>query len=198
MSSLDKYRTFGLREIWLESFLYRPDVWLEENTLGPEQIKAFKRYMKDAELIDERGNLTPLAWKMSELYAEDKDAVWQIVWLNLSLNSPLFNFYCSEVPWKSTWTKDKLVSLIKGKGYAERTARNAVNALVNTFENSPLGEWFGKKVEKSKYSKEALSNLSLYALKYALNKLGERAEAFERIFGMDNQDFHYNLMKLKI
>ena len=198
MSSLDKYRTFGLREIWLESFLYRPDVWLEENTLGPEQIKAFKKYMKDAELIDRRGNLTPLAWKMSELYAEDKDAVWQIVWLNLSLNSPLFNFYCSEVPWKSTWTKDKLVSLIKGKGYAERTARNAVNALVNTFENSPLGEWFGKKVEKSKYSKEALSNLSLYALKYALNKLGERAEAFERIFGMDNQDFHYNLMKLKI
>ncbi len=196
--SFSRYLTFGLRDVWLESFLYRPDVWLEENTLGPEQIKAFKKYMKDAELIDRRGNLTPLAWKMSELYAEDKDAVWQIVWLNLSLNSPLFNFYCSEVPWKSTWTKDKLVSLIKGKGYAERTARNAVNALVNTFENSPLGEWFGKKVEKSKYSKEALSNLSLYALKYALNKLGERAEAFERIFGMDNQDFHYNLMKLKI
>ena len=198
MSNLDRYRTFGLREVWLEGFIHRPDIWLEENTLGPEQIKAFKRYMKDAELIDGKGNLTPLAWKMLELYVKDKDAVWQIVWLNLCLNSPLFSFYCLEVPWKSVWTKDELVSLIKEKGYAERTARNALNALANTFENSPLGEWFGKKVEKRKYSKEGLSSLSLYALKYALSKLGEKAETFERIFGMRGQDFHYNLMRLKI
>ncbi len=198
MSNLDRYRTFGLREVWLEGFIHRPDIWLEENTLGPEQIKAFKRYMKDAELIDGKGNLTPLAWKMSELYVKDKDAVWQRVWLNLCLNSPLFSFYCLEVPWKSVWTKDELVSLIKERGYTERTARNAVNALVNTFENPHLRELFGRKVEKRKYLKESLSSLNPPALRYTLGKLEEEAELFESVFRMSNQDFHYNMMRTKI
>lgn len=198
MSNPDRYRTFGLREVWLEGFLSDPVVWLRENTLGPEQLKAFRRYLKDAEFLDINGNPTALTLEMSELYTGDRNAVWQIVWLNLYLNSPLFNFYCSEVPWKSVWNKEDLVYLIKEKGYAERTARNAVNALVNTFENSPLGSWFGRKLEKSKYLKEGIRSLSPFALKYALGKVGEKAELFERIFGMNIQDFHYNLMRIKI
>jgi len=196
--SFSKYLTFGLREVWLEGFLSDPVVWLRENTLGPEQLKAFRRYLKDAEFLDINGNPTALTLEMSELYTGDRNAVWQIVWLNLYLNSPLFNFYCSEVPWKSVWNKEDLVYLIKEKGYAERTARNAVNALVNTFENSPLGSWFGRKLEKSKYLKEGIRSLSPFALKYALGKVGEKAELFERIFGMNIQDFHYNLMRIKI
>ncbi len=198
MSNLDRYRTFGLREVWLEGFLEGLDVWLKDNTPGPEQLKAFKRYMKDAELLDDEGSPTALAREMSELYTKDRHAVWQIVWLKLFLNSPLFNFYCLEVPWKGIWTKEELVSLIKERGYAERTARNAVNALVNTFENSPLGEWFGRKLEKRKYLKESLSTLNSPALRYALDKLGEEAELFESVFRMNNQDFHYNMMRTKI
>ena len=198
MSNLDRYRTFGLRDVWLGGFLEGLEVWLKNNTLAPEHLKVFKIYMKDAELLDEEGSPTALTREMSELYTKDRHAVWQIVWLNLFLNSPLFNFYCLEVPWKSIWTEEELVSLIKERGYTERTARNAVNALVNTFENPHLREWFGRKVEKRKYLKESLSSLNPPALRYTLGKLEEEAELFESVFRMSNQDFHYNMMRTKI
>jgi phosphoadenosine phosphosulfate reductase len=196
MSSLDRYRTFGLRKPWLEGFLEKPVEWLKNNTLGPEQLKAFRRYMKDALLLDKNFKPTPLCFKLVNLYCSEPETVWQIIWLNLVLNSPLFHFYAIEVPWHSEWTKFELVSLIERKGYASRTARNAVNSLTNTFENSPLGEWFGKKIEKGKYFKSGLNSLSPFAMQYALEKLGETPEKFEKIFGMSSQDFYYNLLRL--
>jgi len=195
---IDRYRTFGLRKHWLEDFLYRLEDWFSNNTLGPVQYQAMKRYLKDANLIDEKGNITSLAKKLSELYRNDKEGVWQIIWLNLCTNSELFKFYCFEIPWGKVWTKGELAEKITQKGYSQRTAINAVNALTNTFESSPLGEWFGKKVGKREYLKQGLKTLNLNALKYALESVGEDEEKFSKIFGMNKADISYYLMRLRV
>lgn len=194
----DRYRTFGLRKHWLEDFLYKLEDWFSNNTLGPVQFQAMKRYLKDANLIDEKGNITPLAKELSELYRNDEEGVWQIIWLNLCTNSELFKFYCFEIPWGEVWNKEELIEKIAQKGYSQRTARNAVNALTNTFENSPFGDWFGKKVEKKEYLKQGLKTLSLNALRYALEKLDGNEEKLLKIFGMNKSELQYNLMRLEI
>ena len=53
---LYKYYTFGLREEWLNEFLSLGVTWLEDNSLGPIQIKAMIRWLIDAELIDQKKN----------------------------------------------------------------------------------------------------------------------------------------------
>lgn len=189
---MDKYRSFGLRENWLEGFLLEGKKWLMNNNLGPVQFEAFQKYMKDAELLDKKGNITPLATMLLKVYLEDRYAVWQIIWINLYFNSLLFNFYISKVPWRSRWTKRELVSKIMELGYAERTAKNAVNALTNTFDNSPLGEWFGKKIEKRTYLKQGIQNISYIAFKYALEKIGKDQEKFKEIFGISYENFYYH------
>ena len=154
--------------------------------------------MKDAKLLDKSFKPTTLCYEMRELYQQDSQAVWQIIWLNLCLNSPLFNLYVSEIEWGNSWTKEELISLIEEKGYAKRTAINAVNALTNTFENSPFGEWFGRKFDKGKYLKAGLRVLSPFAMKYALSVLGENPKLFEKIFGINEKDFYYHyIIKLQ-
>jgi len=145
---IDRYNTFGLRRNWLENFLEKGKDWLIDNTLGPKQKDAISKYLLDAELIDNKKNLTDSFKFLSQLFTKDLKSVWQIVWINLCINSDLFNWYVTEIPWGRSWKKDELVTLLKEKGAAERTARNAINALTNTFESSPLGEWFGKKENK--------------------------------------------------
>lgn len=151
--------------------------------------------MKDAKLLNRKNETTALCYDMKELYPIDSEAVWQIIWLNLCLNSPLFNFYVSEILWGSAWTKAELVALIEKQGYAKRTAINAANALTNTFENSPFGDWFGRKLDKRKYLKTGLRVLSPPAMKYALSILGENQDYFEKIFGINEKDFYYNILR---
>ncbi len=192
---MNRYLTFGLRLIWFESFLYGLEGWLRENTLGPVQKKAMRNYLLDIKLIDPKGNLTPLAYEFSEIYPKDPKAVWQVVWLNLCLNSKLFIFYWVAVPFGSQWRKEELIKKLVELGYAERTARNAINALTNTFEESPLGEWFGKRVERGVYYKEGLRELSFYAFKKAYELFGENYEPYGYIFGIDREAFNYLLLK---
>jgi len=183
--NFDRYRTFGLREEWLRNFLLYGEGWLKDNTLGPYQLKALVRYLKEAELLNREKRPTPLFYRLSELLKEGKTSlIWQVVWVNLCVNSPLFGWYVKRIPWGEKFKKTEIVKLLKEeKNLAERTARNAVNSLTNTFENSPLGEWFGKRVGKGEYLKEGLKNLSPELLSYLLKKLNLEAkeESFEKV-----------------
>lgn len=145
LEGLGRYMNFGFRGVWLEGLFRGREYWLENNTLGPYQKISFARHLKDAELIDKNKNLTELFYKLSKIYEKEPQAVWQIIWVNLCVNSPLYKWYVEEIPWGYAWKKEELVKKLCEKGFKERTARNAINALTNTFENSPLGEWFGKK-----------------------------------------------------
>lgn len=165
-----KYRTFGLRQHWLEDFLKRGEDWLRNNTLGPIQKIAMHYYLRDAELLDKKGQLTKLYYKLSELYKQEADTVWQIVWVNLCINSPLFNWYVKVLDWGEVWEKSQLVDLLIEAGFTKSTAIGTINSLTNTFENSPLGEWFGKKIEKGKYLKPLEKEIKPLALYYAIEK----------------------------
>ncbi len=170
---VNRYFTFGLRKPWLESFLERGSEWFTNNTLGPDQKKAMYNYLYDTELTDKEKNLTELFEILTKLFYKDPNTVWQVVWVNLCINSDLFRWYVQEIPWNKSWTKEELVALLEEKGAKNRTAKNSVNALANTFENSPLGNWFGKKKNKKTFYKAGTNEISLWALGYALYRLKE-------------------------
>jgi len=173
---INRYYTFGLRTIWLEDFLNKGQEWLLNNTLGPDQRKAMYNYLYDTGLIDRDKNLTEIFHILSKLLNKDRNLVWQVLWVNLCINSQLFRWYTEEVKWGTRWNKKELVNILTQKGVAERTAKNSINSLTNTFENSPLGRWFGLKIEKETYEKVGIWNIqdiSAYAVGYSLYKLRE-------------------------
>jgi hypothetical protein len=180
-SGINRYFTFGLEESWLNGFLDFQEEWLKENTLGPDQKKAVNNFFKDAELLSSKKEPTELARVLAKLKERDSSLVWQVIWVNLCLNSGLFRWYSQKVSWGKTYTKNELrKELMEDAGLSERTARNATNSLFGTFDKSPLGKWFGEKVSRTTYVKRGLENPNLFAVAYSLYKLLER-EGIERL-----------------
>ncbi len=143
-SGVDRYSTFGLREEWLTSFFDLLDDWFSENSrlLGPKQIPAMLNWLREAELVDlKEKKVTELAKILKPVYASNPLLVWQIIWTNLSFNSSIVNWYVTATKNDIKYTKNDLVELLK-EDYPNlkgATLKNPVDALVNTFVNSPLG-----------------------------------------------------------
>jgi len=176
--SVDRYSTFGLRQPWLEGFFQLGHKWLEENNLGPKQKPAMNKYLFEAELMTKDKKLTELGEIIIEIFKKKPKLAWQVVWVNLCLNSDLFSWYVKTIGWGETFTKETLVNKLTQEGVNKRTAQNAINSLINTFENSPLGEWFGKKIKEEKrkavYLKAGSDDIDIFAISYALYRMAEK------------------------
>ncbi len=178
--SLDRYNTFGLRQSWLETFLDKLDNWKTSLTLGNKQVSALKRFLIDSQLITKEEKPTKLAEILSELRKKDNKLVWQIIWINLCVNSPLFRWYVDNIKWGEVWNKKEAIEKLQELGIKERTARNAINSLAQTFfyKNTEyyLGTLFGKKLEKELFLKRGIreaNETNKFVIGYALYKLKE-------------------------
>ena len=177
-TGLDRYKKFGMRDMWVKSFLSDPENWFETNTLGSDQIPSFKRWLKDADLLTNSNSPTELVGLLSN--CDDNDVVWQIIWVNLFHNSPIVNWYVS-LPFDHSYTKNELLELllIEYPSMARSTLNNPLSALLNTFDNSPLGSLFrigelekkGRSVEK--VTKRKLMQVNTATMIYALYKYAE-------------------------
>ena len=142
-SGIDKYSTFGLREEWLSSFLNFGDLWLEKNNLGPKQIPAVLHWLIDAELIEPKTKkTTTLGEYLRKIYLKNRLFVWCIVWNNLYYNSRVIEWYCDRVDWGIICTKKELKEKIalSYPNLSKGTLSNPVDAMINMFDNSPLGD----------------------------------------------------------
>ncbi len=140
---IDKYSTFGLREEWLSSFLNFGDRWLEKNNLGPKQIPAVLHWLIDAELVEPKTKkTTALGEYLRKIYLKNNLFVWCIIWNNLYYNSRVIEWYCDQVDWGIICTKKELKEKIalSHPNLSKGTLSNPIDAMVNMFDNSPLGE----------------------------------------------------------
>ncbi len=191
---LDAYRTFGLRRNWLEDFLLRGEEFFQNHTLGPEQIKAFKRYLKHSELITSKGELTPLYFRVREIFERKGTPAWLVVWFYLCKNSELFRWYVGTFPWNVELTKTQLVEKLTEQFHLrERTAKNSINALINTFKTSPLGEWFGKPLGRDKFLKKGTPVVDGEVMKLIVERENidpaKGFELFHTVFGVDREGY---------
>lgn len=154
-SGIDRYNTFGLKEEWLSVFFSDPESFFTENTagLGVKQIPAMTNWLKEAEIINDKKELTEVGKILSNAYVNDPDTVWEIIWVNLVRNSFIVHWFCSRVKINSQYNKKLLTDMFMDEfqsAYGKRTVENAIAALVGTFSNSPIGERFGLYVDEEK------------------------------------------------
>lgn len=220
-SGIDKYSTFGLRDEWLASFFEQMDDWFDGYAnLGPKQIPAMLNWLREAELVDAKEKKTSkLAIALKPYYESNPLIVWQIIWINLSFNSAIANWYVRNVNSDGEYSKQELVELLKEEypSLKGATLKNPIDALVNTFCNSPLGsvdmyddnclcigllEKKGAQVKSVR--KFGTSKISSIAVAYVLYKNAEVNDMYEltvsdiyekgymgvyNIFNMDSENF---------
>lgn len=187
---IDRYSTFGLREQWLEEFLEFGDDWLSNNNLGPKQIPAVKVWLSEAGLLDnETKKATNLANDLKVIYKNDPLFVWGVIWVNLYYNSNIINWYCDNFDWGIKISREELLErLMESYDLAKNTLKNPIGAMINMFDNSPLGDDYkfgilekkGRAVKFiNKFGVDGELNSLLVA--YALYKVAENKMRFDFI-----------------
>lgn len=188
-TGIDKYSTFGLREMWLEEFFDYGDEWLESNSLGPKQIPAVTNWLSEAGLLDKKSmKMTSLGNDLKTIYENDPLFVWGIIWINLYYNSKIVNWYCNSIDWGINISKEDLLLTVMDSfpNLSKGTLNNAISAMINMFDNSPLGidlklgvlEKKGRAVKFiNKYGVE--DNLDSLLVAYSLYQLNENKNRYD-------------------
>lgn len=186
------YKTFGMRQEWLDEYLTDPDYFWTDNTLGTAQVDGFKAWLKDAGITDQKNKITPLGEFLQTIKDDEVDFIWEVVLTNISYNSFIFKWFANNVQVGQAYDRKSLEGAIVDQGYnaAGKTISNAVAAFVQTCEYSPIGETMNYAQENGKTSIRGVhGELSPAGLAYSLYKFAEtRGVRFLRIadFYADN------------
>ena len=199
---LISYNNFGMNGGWVDIFFTDPELFFTENLAGlneKEQMPSFAKWLQQAEIITDTKTrkLTELGKTLSEIYFYNPDLVWQIIWINLSYNSPIASWYNCGIEWGRFFTQNDMEELVLNDYEDNKTTvHNVVYAFARTMKESPLGE-FGlfKIINKTQIQKKGFDTIEREALAYSLFKYAEakgvRALRIADLFAADNDKGAY-------
>ncbi len=166
------YKKFGLREEWIEDFFIHTEDFWENNSLGSAQVDAMKAWLRDAEITDTKNQITPLGTVLKSIYQNNPLLFWEIVFINLSYNSFIVGWFCSNIDAGQTYSKKVFKEEIANQGYmgSLSTIENAAIAFVDMVRKSPVGEDLCQGIEHGRDGMErnAYEDLSVEAVAYSL------------------------------
>ena len=177
---ISKYGTFGIHQEWVDQYLTDPETFWNDNILGVKQIPSFKAWLKDAEIVDDKVNLTPFGELCAEINRDNTTLLWELIYINLTYNSPLVKWYSSTIDFNSETSRkdlDKLAIEYFQQTFKETTIKYAIQALVQSFKYSPIGEDFLQFVcqdaKGTEFQRFQYNDLTPEAVAYSLYKYSQ-------------------------
>ena len=156
---------------------------------------------------------------LSQKYAKSKNRIWEIIWINLTEKSEISHWFSATIDFNKIYTKTEMESLLKDSYESSPTTlSNGLNALRNTFKESPLGKAVSIGVLTQVDKKPALirqpyNDISPVAVAYSLYRYAEskkryaltvselydtkQTEGVYRQFGVPRERFETILRTLK-
>lgn len=179
-TKISPYGTFGIQDAWVDEFFSDPDNFWNDNSLGKKQVPSFKTWLKDAEIIDAKGLLTPMGTMLSKIREDNPLLMWEIIHINLCYNNPLMKWFIGDVNVSSTITRKELETLILdyfNGAFATNSITYALQALLQVFKYSPIGTDFeilvADDTKATNYIRKPYNDLSSEAIAYSLYKYAE-------------------------
>lgn len=181
---IDRYKNFGLKEEWLDEFLIlRDNYWSSNHGLNENyQIPSLKNWLKDAEIIDSKNNITEIGNLLADIREDFPDVVWEITWINLVYNSFIVNWYANNVVKEIPFNARYLEGMISEQypTYKEKTIHNAVYQVQRTLKESPIGFILGQleTLSNNKMVRHGHNELSTAAIAYSLYRYAQKKGTF--------------------
>ena len=180
--SIKGYKTFGLRDEWVEEYVCDPENFWNSTLLGSAMFEAFKSWAKDAGLFDSKNRLTALGKLLMDTYRDNPLLFWEIIWINLTHSSFIVNRFTDLIKPGTYFDKKSLVETISANECVSSlsTLGNAAAALIDLLKNSPVGADLEQGEEAdNKRVRRAYNDLSTTALAYSLYLYGEKNDTTE-------------------
>ena len=174
--NIDRYKNFGLREEWLDSYLIDlNDYWQSDNGLNKDyQVPALKCYLKDAGVVDDKSFVTELGKLLASIRLDLPEVVWSIIWTNLSYESFIVNWFIDRVDVNKVFDSKLLEEMVIAEfpQYKTKTIHNAIYQLLRTLKESPIGETLCQYIAESKTTgrRKEYEDIDPIAVAYSLYK----------------------------
>lgn len=170
---ISKIGTFGIHSEWLQEFLSDPDGFWTSNSLGNKQEQSFKAWLIDAEMIDQKKNLTPFGDFCIKHRENELDLIWELIWINFAYSSVLTNWFINTINPDQQFTKALLDELALNEfDGTKSTITYAIGGFMQIFKYSPIGDFLsqGQSHDGKNYFRGRHEGLSEVALAYSIYK----------------------------
>lgn len=176
-AKVQAYKTFGLREDWINEFFSDVDGFWVNNSLGSAQVDGFKAWLKDAEITDLKNQLTTFGKLLQKIYIDDINLTWELILTNLAYHSFIVHWFATNVSVGQPYDKKSLGDQIVEQGIdvSKKTIENAIAALTQMFSYSPVGELlrYGVSITGKSFVREEYCDITEAGLAYSLYKYAE-------------------------
>jgi len=173
-TKLQGYKTFGLREDWVNEYFLNLDGFWQENSLGTAQVDSVKAWLRDAEITDTKHILTPMGELMKDIYEFSPQMFWEIAFINLTYNSGIVSWFVSNIGVGQTYDKKTLADAFAEQGYngSMATLKNAIAALIDLMKKSLIGDTLNQchEKERGEMCRGSYDGISEEAVTYSLYK----------------------------
>lgn len=131
---------------WMEQYFTFKNEFKEKNTLGSQMFSFFKRFLKDADLLDDNG-FTRFAEIISDI-GLDENLSWALMLANLAYN-PQIGWYICNISFGETMSKEYVCSMLVDSGADEKWVNDVWSSLTRIldlpFSHIGLGEMVKEK-----------------------------------------------------
>ena len=155
MVKIHSYKTFGLQEAYVSALVELKDMffpWYEGHPLGKNMVPAARNWFKEALLTNADGHTLTKLVSMFEKYGVRYSLGWDFIWMGLSNNSVLVNWYVTSTTIDQVNTPEQLEGNLREKNptLTDSVVKGGLQSLKNMLKNSPLGESDGVVATESK------------------------------------------------
>ena len=163
---------------WFTAFFKDKDDFFESNNLGPNQIKCFKRFLRDAELREEN-HCTPLAELLGEI-GWDTDTAMGIILINLADKNPQIEWYIRNLDVGKVLERKTVEDMLIALDMKEKAARSVVKSFKRLTE-TPLGTKlnFGYVTDSGDLARTTCSVSDSRVILYGLYKFAEKCNGYK-------------------
>ena len=138
--SLNSFANHAPKTDWVREFFEVGNDFWELNSLGPNQVPMFKKFLRECNIVDKENKTTGIYDLVSELGWES-EAAWGIILSNLAYN-PQVRWYIDTLDAGNYYSREQVSEILIGEGVSKNDATSIINAF-KRFCELPLGTTLG-------------------------------------------------------
>ena len=138
--SINSFANHAPKPDWLRDFFEQGNDYWEVNGLGPNQIPMFKRFLREAGLIDKQNKTTEL-FDLVQFLGTENNTTWGLIVSNIAYN-PQFKWYINNMDVGTFYDRDTISDLLINEGVKKNDATSIINAF-KRFCDLPIGTSLG-------------------------------------------------------
>lgn len=181
MGSINSFANHAPKNDWIVEFIEKGDLFWKNNTLGPNQVNMFKRFLRDAGLMED--NQTSELFRILKRSGSENPVAWGVILANLAYN-PQCTWYIRNLDLGRVYERDMVVDMLVSDGVSKNDSTSIINAF-KRFCETPLGRsihWGNVSDTGRKIESIARTKTSMREGRVVLYSLYKFAEACDHYF----------------